>query len=120
MSLARGKVTLVVFWATWSAPDKQELLKIEEISRRYGNATLAILALCIDDEPTSIAEFTKAYGLRFPIGWDAEHRLASIYRPWADPTTYVIDRDGIIRFVHSGYHDGEAETIASEIESLAR
>jgi peroxiredoxin len=118
MSLARGKVTLIVFWATWSAPDKQELIKIEELSRRYGGAALAILALSIDDEPASLAEFAKTYGLHFPIGWDAGHRLASIYRPWADPTTYVVDRDGVIRFVHPGYHDGEAETISSEIASL--
>jgi cytochrome c biogenesis protein CcmG/thiol:disulfide interchange protein DsbE len=118
MSLVRGKVTLVVFWATWSAPDKQELIKLEEISRRYGSANLAILALSVDDAAALLPEFAKTYGLRFSIGWDAGHRIASIYRPGSDPTTYVVDGDGIIRFVHFGYHDGEAETIASEIASL--
>jgi cytochrome c biogenesis protein CcmG/thiol:disulfide interchange protein DsbE len=118
MALVRGKVTLIVFWATWSAPDKQELVKIEEIYRRYGSANLAILALSIDDEPASLTEFAKTYGLRFPIGWDAGHRIANSYRPRTEPTTYVVDGDGVIRFIHFGYHDGEAETIASEIASL--
>jgi peroxiredoxin len=120
LSLARGKVTVLVFWATWSVPDKRELIKLEELNVRFAAAGLAIVALSIDDEPKGLAEFAKTYRLRFPIGWDAGHRIAEVYRPTSDPTTYVIDRSGIIRFVHAGYHDGEAEIIASEVESLQR
>lgn len=94
--------------------------KLEELNVRFAAAGLAIVALSIDDEPKGLAEFAKTYGLRFPIGWDAGHRIAEVYRPASDPTTYVIDRSGIIRFVHAGYHDGEAEIIASEVESLRR
>ncbi len=120
LTLAAGKVTLLVFWATWSAPDKQELIKVQELHARYGPARLSVIALSIDDEPSGLAEFATTYALHFPIAWDAAHRVAERYRIASDPTTYVIDRAGVIRFVHAGYHDGEAEVIASEIESLLR
>ncbi len=120
LSFVPGKVTLVVFWATWSEPDKKELIKLQELYVRHGPAILAVIALSVDDEPTHLAEFAKTYGLRFPIGWDAEHRIAAVYRPATEPSTYVVDRAGIIRFVHHGYHDGEAEEISSEVTSLAR
>lgn len=120
LTFVPGKVTLVVFWATWSEPDKKELIKLQELYLRHGPAILAVIALSVDDEPTHLAEFAKTYGLRFPIGWDAERRIAAVYRPATDPATYVVDRAGIIRFVHHGYHDGEAEEISSEVASLAR
>ncbi|HSO35808.1 MAG TPA: TlpA disulfide reductase family protein [Labilithrix sp.] len=120
VTLARGKVTLVVFWATWSEPDKKELIKLQELHARLGPGTVAVIAVAVDDEPAHLAEFAQTYGLRFPIAWDAGRRVAESYRPSAEPSTYVIDRAGIIRFVHRGYHDGEAEEIATEVTALAR
>ena len=120
LTLATGKVTLLVFWATWSEPDKKELIQVERMVARFGTEKLAVIALSIDDEADRIAEFAQTYGLRFPIAWDAGHRFAATYRVASDPSTYVIDRSGIIRFVHSGYHDEEAAEIAAEIESLTR
>lgn len=120
LTLTRGKVTLLVFWATWSEPDKRELIKLQELYTRFGPPTLGVIALSIDDEPSLLGEFAKTYGLRFPLGWDARHHFATTFQVATDPTTYVIDRSGIIRFIHRGYHDGEAEVIASEVESLLR
>src|SRR5689334_4381651 len=48
MSLGRGKVTILVFWATWSQPDRQELVALQEIYSRVGAATLAVMAVSID------------------------------------------------------------------------
>ena len=120
LTLKRGQVTLLVFWATWSEPDKRELIQLQGLQTRFGASTLSVLALSIDDEPSGLAEFARTYGLKFPIAWDEGHRVSTMLRVSLDPTTYVIDRSGIIRFVHGGYHDGEAEQIASEIESLLR
>lgn len=118
LTLPKGKVTILMFWATWSGPDKQELVKLQEIYAREGPTRLAVIALSIDEDAHLVADFAKTYGLTFPIGWDAGHRIVDRYRPQSEPTTYVIDRAGIIRFVHPGYHDGEAETIATEAASL--
>ncbi len=113
-------MTLLVFWATWSEPDKKAIIKLQELYARLGPEKLGVVALSIDDEPTPLAEFAKTYALRFPIGWDARRKLATTFQVTTDPTTYVIDRSGIVHFIHRGYHDGEMEVIASEVESLMR
>lgn len=74
--------------------------------------------MSIDDESAQLAELAKTYGVRFPIVWEADRRTTLKYRPATDPATYVIDREGIIRYRHAGYHDGEAEAIEDEAKSL--
>jgi peroxiredoxin len=118
LSLPTGKATILMFWATWSMPDQKELIKLQEIHARLGPANVAVIALSIDEEAQAVPAFAKSQGLTFPIGWDAGHRIVGLYRPGSEPTTYVIDRAGIIRFVHPGYHDGEADVIAAEVSSL--
>lgn len=118
LALPNGKATILMFWATWSEPDKKELGKLQDVHLQLGPARVAVLALSVDDEPNALPAFAKTHALTFPIGWDAGHRIAGLYRPWAEPTTYVIDRAGVIRFIHSGYHDGEADVIAAEVASL--
>src|SRR3954454_12718839 len=58
LSLTPGKVTLIVFWATWSEPDKRGLIDLQKF---YAPAKFAVIALSIDDEPSGLAEFAKTY-----------------------------------------------------------
>jgi cytochrome c biogenesis protein CcmG, thiol:disulfide interchange protein DsbE len=116
--VAKGKVTLVVFWATWSEPSKKMLITLEETWRRTKARGLVIRAVSIDDEPTYVPEFSKTYGLTFPLEWDKDHRVASLYRLSSSEAVYVVDRKGIVRFIHLGYHDAEDQEIAAHVDSL--
>lgn len=113
-----GKVTLVVFWATWSEPSKKMLVALEGVWQRKQARGLVIKAVCIDDEASYISEFQKTYGLTFPIEWDAEHRMATRYALPTSEAVYVVDRSGVVRFVHSGYHHDEDERIEAHVDSL--
>lgn len=118
MKIVPGHVNVVLFWATWSMPDVQQLSRMESVWKKLGPRGLVIDALSIDDESKGVAECAKTRGVTYDIGWDEAHRIAERYRPGTDPTTYIIDKSGVIRFIHSGYHDGEAEVIEHDIESL--
>ena len=63
-------------------------------------------------------EFAKTHGAKFPVGWDNGKKLAGQYKPENMPTAYVIDKTGVVRFVHKGYHDGEEKELEKEIKSL--
>src|SRR3546814_5434950 len=56
----------------------------------------------------SVAEAARSRGARYPVVWDRDHTIAERYRPETSPQTLVIDKEGVIRFIHRGYHDGEA------------
>lgn len=118
LDIVPGKVNVVAFWATWSSPDIYMLRKLEPIWKRHQDRGLVIAALSIDDEEKGVLETAQQQGATYDIGWDQGHETTSRYLPDTDPSLYIVDRKGVIRFVHRGYHDGEDMEIEKQIESL--
>ena len=118
VALATGKVTIVDFWATWCEPCKKSFPKYQELYVKYKASGLEIAAVSVDDEKGSIPAFAKSHGAKFPVGWDNGKKIADQYKPENMPTAYVIDKQGVVRHVHKGYHDGEEKELEKEIKSL--
>jgi cytochrome c biogenesis protein CcmG/thiol:disulfide interchange protein DsbE len=114
----RGKVAIVDFWATWCEPCKKSFPKLEELNSKYKANGLEIVGISEDDDPGGIPTFAGALGARFSIAWDENKAIASKWRPKSMPTTFVVDRQGVVRFVHFGYHDGEEIEIEKEVKGL--
>jgi len=117
-SVVSGKVTIVDFWATWCEPCKKSFPKYQELYVKYKASGLEIAAVSVDDEKGEIPGFAKTHGAKFPVGWDNGKKLAGQYKPENMPTAYVIDKTGVVRFVHKGYHDGEEKELEKEIKGL--
>ena len=117
LSSVRGKVVLVDFWATWCAPCKASFPKYEALAKSHGDA-VAIIGISEDDEADGIADFAKETGVSFTLAWDRDKSVASTYHPGSMPTSFVVDGNGLVRFAHSGFRDGEEATIDKEIKSL--
>jgi peroxiredoxin len=118
MGIDKGKVTIVDFWATWCEPCKKSFPKYQDLYVKYKASGLEIVAVSVDDEKKDIPDFVKTYGAKFPVGWDEGHKIAECYHPPNMPSAYVIDKTGVIKFVHNGYHDGEEKELEKEIKSL--
>ena len=65
-----------------------------------------------------IKEFAKATGAKFSIVWDKAQATAGKYSPPKMPTSFVIDKEGVVRHVHAGYESGEEDKIAEEVTAL--
>jgi thiol-disulfide isomerase/thioredoxin len=116
---ARGaRVTIVDFWATWCDPCKKSFPKYQELYVKYKASGLEIVAVSVDDEKKDIPDFIKTYGAKFPVGWDEGHKIADCYKPPNMPSAYVIDKNGVVKHVHNGYHDGEERELEKEIKGL--
>lgn len=113
----RGKVTIVDFWATWCEPCKMSFPKYQALLGKY-DGDLAVVGISEDDEPDGIAEFAKDTGVEFVLAWDRDKRVAERYKPEAMPTGYVIDKEGLVRYVHAGYHEGEEAAIERHVKAL--
>lgn len=118
--IAPHQVNIIFFWATWSEPDKKEMHRLDAIWKRMHDKGLAIAAVSVDDEEGGVAEAARTFGASFEVGWDVGRRIADAYKPVAEPSTYVVDRDGIVRFLHEGFHDGVDAEIEAEVEALLR
>jgi peroxiredoxin len=114
----KGKVVLVDFWATWCEPCKKSFPKLEELRVKYSASGFEIAAISEDDEANGVKEFGTNYGAKFPLLWDKDKTIANKWHPPNMPSSFIVDKKGVVRFVHLGYHDGEEKEIETELKSL--
>ena len=79
-----------------------------------------MIGLSVDEEPAGIALFARESGAKFPLAWDDGQVASRSYRPPTMPTCFVVDQQGIVRFVHSGFHASEEQALEREIASLLK
>jgi cytochrome c biogenesis protein CcmG/thiol:disulfide interchange protein DsbE len=116
----RGKVVLVDFWGTFCEPCKKSFPKLQDLNTKYGTSGLQIIGISEDeaDDKDKIPGFADTYGAKFTLGWDEDKTIAKHYKPETMPSSFIIDKKGVIRYAHVGYHDGEEVEIEKEIKNL--
>lgn len=116
----RGQVVVVDFWGTYCAPCKASFPKLQGLSAKYAPSGLRIVGVSEDedDDKGKIAPFAAQYGAKFTIGWDKDHAIAQRYKPETMPSTFLIDRRGVVRYAHVGYRDGDDAELEKEIREL--
>ena len=100
----RGQVVLVDFWATWCGPCSTQYPHLNQWHQQYGSKGLRILALS-DEEPAYVKEFVTEEKLAYPIALDPEDRIRAQYLVPGMPTTVIVDKAGVVRYVTVGTAD---------------
>lgn len=115
----RGSVVLLNFWASWCFPCRKEMPSMEELYRIFGKANFAILAVNLDKfGGEKVSGFVSNYGLTFPILLDRGLRTALRYEVRHIPTTYLIDKNGIIKEKIVGGRNWTEPAFVKKIETL--
>jgi thiol-disulfide isomerase/thioredoxin len=112
-----GQIVLLDFWATWCEPCRSSFPVYQALVGRYG-ARVALLAISEDDEEHGIDGFAAETGVRFPIAWDADKAVAQSYQLRGMPTLFIVDKNGLVRFVHAGFRPGDENQISAAVDSL--
>ena len=122
LSAFRGqKAVLINFWATWCAPCRLEMPTMEKAYQRYKNKGLEILAVSVDAGPKNLVKnFMEELGLTFPALLDPDMKVFQLYRLFAIPASFLIDKQGIIRFKELGYRDWTDKESTKMLEQLLR
>ncbi|WP_065410384.1 peroxiredoxin family protein [Pseudobacillus wudalianchiensis] len=96
----QGKKVILNFWATWCPPCKAEMPHMQNFYEKEANkSNVEILAVNLtnnDQGKEAVAEFSKQYGLTFPILLDQDGTTGSTYQVATIPTTYILNTDGTI------------------------
>jgi thiol-disulfide isomerase/thioredoxin len=117
----KGKIVLVDFWASWCEPCKQSFPVMEELHKRYGGRGLVIIAVNVDENRPDMEAFLKKNAATFTVVRDANQKLVEKAGIATMPSSFLIDRDGKVRFTHTGFRGGETKKkYEEEIEALLK
>lgn len=115
----RGRVVILTFGASWCKPCNRELPAYETLSKSYDRKDVVFIAVNIDSELAAGRKFIQKAGLKNVIaGYDPGKSSVESWEPPTMPTTFVIDRKGIVRHVHRGYEGGDEKKLARVIDKL--
>ncbi len=119
LSDLRGQVVVLNLWASWCGPCRAEMPAMDEVYDGGSDPAFEILAvnMTYQDEAAAAAEFANELGLTFPILLDQTGTVGPIYRLEALPTTFFIDREGVIRDIVPGGPMNQS-LIRSKIQAL--
>ena len=98
----RGKPVLLNFWATWCGPCVFEMPFIQGIFEESSDTGLVILAVNIGETPSTVRDFIQAGNFSFPVLLDTSQDVALEYNVRGIPTTFLIDKNGIIQVIKVG------------------
>lgn len=119
----QGKVVLVNFWATWCGPCRYELPKLQEIYGKLKAENVTFFVVSVDDAETvsKVKPFVTEKKFEFPILLDTDAGVVSKYNEdGIIPFTVIIDHQGKIRHVHSGYNPGDEVVVEQELRTLLK
>jgi peroxiredoxin len=119
LSDLRGKVVMVNLWASWCPPCRDEMPAIENVYQTNKTQGLEVLAVNVtnQDSEAAAAAFVREMGLSFPVLLDRHGAVSRRYQLRALPTTFFIDRKGVIRAIVPGGPMSES-LIQSKIADL--
>jgi peroxiredoxin len=101
LSDLRGKPVVLNFWATWCPPCRAELPELQAAAERY-QGEIVIAGVNQAEPADSVAQFADSLGLRFLVPLDRDAQVSRLYGARSLPTTFFVDRDGVIRQIQIG------------------
>jgi peroxiredoxin len=95
----KGKVVVIDFWATWCPPCRSEIPGYVDLQKKYGQAGLVIVGISLDTvAPAEVKQFVTKNQMNYPVVIGDESVTATFGGVDAIPTTFVVDRQGNIRY----------------------
>lgn len=122
LSLAslRGKVVLLDVWASWCPPCLKELPMLDAMARRLKARGVEIVAVSVDQKRANVIKFLDSQpSWSLTIAHDPRQQIADTLQPEKMPTSYAIDRAGVIRYVNAGFEPADAAVIEKKLLALA-
>jgi thiol-disulfide isomerase/thioredoxin len=113
-----GRVLYVDFWASWCVPCAKSFPFLNGLDHDLKDKGLQIVGINLDQAPEDAKAFLAKYPADFTVAADADEKCARYFNVKAMPSSYLIDRNGIIRHVHMGFRPGEAEELRVLAEQL--
>ena len=113
----RGRVVLLNVWATWCKPCRAEMPALQRLQVEYGERGFDVIGVSIDaGDSADITGFAHSVGATYRLWHDPDNAVSNVFRTVGVPSTYLIDRAGVLRWQHVGVVDAVDAELRAVIE----
>ena len=116
---SKGKVSVLVYWASWCAPCREEVPSLIALREEFPASDLEIIGVSLDDAPRSIETFVKTYKINYTIARNNDSLDEAFGPVRYIPTMVILDKNGQVQQRYTGLvgHEvirGQIETLLNE------
>ena len=113
-----GQVVYLDFWASWCPPCAKSFPFLNKLHHDLQAEGLVVIGVNLDEHKADAKEFLQRYPAHFLLASDQSKQCATDFNVQAMPSSYLIDRNGIIRHVHLGFRSGDREQLRAQVQEL--
>ena len=115
-----GEVVLVNFWATWCGPCVKEIASLMRLVEHFEGEPFRVLAVNISEDKAHVAGFFDTLDIEpnFQVVYDHDGSAAKRWRVYAVPSTYLLDRQGRVRYGYRGALQWDKESVIETVNGL--
>ena len=113
----KGKIVMLDFWATWCGPCRMTMPLLEKLQKEYPN-NMVLLAVNLQESRDVVREYMRQQGLNSHVLLDEKGSLGEVYGTEAIPMQVLIDKEGIVRDIKTGFSPTMISQLRSEIARL--
>jgi len=114
----RGKVVFVDFWASWCGPCRQSLPLYSKLNSEFSPREFVMVAINLDEDVAAAGRFLDQHPVNYPVLRDPRGDVPSAFGVIGMPSSYLIDRKGVVRARHVGFEPRDIAKLRAEIDSL--
>jgi thiol-disulfide isomerase/thioredoxin len=116
----RGKVVLIDIWASWCAPCLEEMPLLDDMAVRLKSKGIEIIAVSVDENKDDARTFLGSRDKwSLTVAHDPKGTVPEVLNPPKMPSSYIVDAQGVLRFVNEGFDRGDIKKIENRLTALA-
>lgn len=113
-----GKVVYVDFWASWCAPCRTSFPLLNKLQQKLKDQGFEVVAINLDEDSANAEKFLKDFPVTFTILRDSNGEWADKYVVESMPTSFIVDRQGVIQNIHHGFASDDINELEQKIVQL--
>lgn len=114
----KGKVIYLDFWASWCAPCRISFPLLNQLHQKLKAQGFEVIAINLDEDKANAEKFLSAFPVNFTVLRDSHGEWADRYVVESMPTSFIIDRQGIIQVIHHGFTSDDINELEQKIVTL--
>jgi len=118
LSEHKGKVIFLNFWATWCPPCRAEMPSMEALYQKFKDKEFDMIAVNIQENNNDVSAFMRQLNLTFPVVMDSRGLVSGMYAIRSIPTTFIIDKRGLVVGRVIGAIDWNSPAVIAAFEVL--